>query len=554
MRRARSLPRALSAAALALAACGGGGRTPGAPVGSEGTVEPQPGSGASSLRAGAEASVTLLCDAKGHAISPRIYGVAFADEDPSLGASAHRWGGNTTSRYNFVRGDVWNTANDWFFQNVTIDPWTVFLDKARARGGYAALTVPMIGWVAKDGASYSFSVRRAGPQQATDPQHPDKGNGTTPQGKPLAPPPPTETSVAVGPADVEAWVRRVVARDRRATAKMYILDNEPMLWSSTHRDVHPEPVGYDELVERSLAYAAAIKRADPQALVAGPAVWGWPAYFFSAKDAAAGFDKKPDRRAHGDKPLLEYYLAAMRAAEARGGRRLLDVLDVHFYPQADGVHSSDGVGAIDAQGAERRVRATRALWDESYVDESWIGDKVALLPRMKRIIDGHYPGTKLSIGEYSFAGETHVSGALALAEALGRFAQHDVYSAFYFERPPQGSPAWWAFRMFRSYDGAGGAFEGTFVATDTRGAATAFAAKDPATGRIKLVVVNAGSSATAVSVDASRCGPTQPGRAFFYAGGASGPGAAAALAGGAASMRATVWPRSISVLEIDARR
>ena len=33
---------------------------------------------------------------------------------------------------------------------------------------------------------------------------------------------------------------------------MYMLDNEPTLWNSTHRDVHPDPVGYEELLDRTL--------------------------------------------------------------------------------------------------------------------------------------------------------------------------------------------------------------------------------------------------------------------------------------------------------------
>jgi hypothetical protein len=51
-----------------------------------------------------------------------------------------------------------------------------------------------------------------------------------------------------------------------------------MLWNQTHRDVHPDPTRYDEVRDRTYAYAAAIKSADPSALTAGPTVWGWTAY------------------------------------------------------------------------------------------------------------------------------------------------------------------------------------------------------------------------------------------------------------------------------------
>src|SRR3712207_7920754 len=43
------------------------------------------------------------------------------------------------------------------------------------------------------------------------------------------------------------------------------LDNEPMLWNETHREVHPVPMSYDELRNRTYRYAAAINAVDPGA-------------------------------------------------------------------------------------------------------------------------------------------------------------------------------------------------------------------------------------------------------------------------------------------------
>ena len=48
-----------------------------------------------------------------------------------------------------------------------------------------------------------------------------------------------------------------------------------MLWHQTHRDVRSQPLGYDELWERTVAYAEAIKKADPGSKVAGFCSWGW---------------------------------------------------------------------------------------------------------------------------------------------------------------------------------------------------------------------------------------------------------------------------------------
>ena len=143
-----------------------------------------------------------------------------------------------------------------------------------------------------------------------------------------------------------------------------------MLWHYTHRDVHPEPVGYDELRERTIQYAAAVKAVDPQAQILGPTVWGWTAYFYSALDQAGGgmwWLNPSDRKAHGDVPLVAWYLQQMNAYEQEHAVRILDYLDLHYYPQAGGVALQP---AGDAATQVLRLRATRSLWDPSYTDES----------------------------------------------------------------------------------------------------------------------------------------------------------------------------------------
>jgi len=449
--------------------------------------------------------VTLTIDSRnpGRSINPLIYGIAY---DPRLdskdrhqwlvGASARRWGGNASSRFNWELGNAWNTANDWYFENVnfTGDPtyrWTRFLDDQLSHRMSTALTVPMIGWVAKDTTSYAFSIADQGKQRAFDSFRPDAGDGTTADGKPLTSPKPTRTSVVADAAFVGRWIKAIRERDQKSgtrSVQIYVLDNEPMLWHSTHRDVHPMPVGYDELLERSVAYAKEIRSADPDGKIAGPAEWGWPAYFFSAKDALIGFHHRPDRLAHGDVPLLAWYLREMRAAEKKSGQRLLDLVDVHFYPQADRVGGSNG--GTDAETSAMRIRSTRALWDPTYVDESWIGQPVQLIPRLKQWIAENAPGLGIQIGEWNFGAEQHVSGGLAVAEALGRFAQHGVTSAFYWTYPPSGSPAFWAFRAFRDFDGAGGRFLDFSLPTVDEDGTSIFASRDASGTHLVAVVLN----------------------------------------------------------------
>ena len=332
------------------------------------------------------------------------------------------------------------------------------------------------------------------------------GDGITLSGEPLSTSP-GRTSFPAPPEFIARWVKSV-----RGTVQQYILDNEPMLWHETHRDVHPQPVGYDELLDRTLRYGAAVRAADPQAVIAGPALWGWPAWFYSARDKQAGFRQHPDRRAHGDMPLLQWYLQQLKAAELKGGPHILDLLDVHYYPQAEGV----GSGAADDKTAALRVRSVRALWDPDYRDESYINAPVRLLPRLHEWTD-----LGISIGEWNFGGERHISGGLAVAEALGRFAQFDVTSAFYWTAPPRDSPAYWAFRAYRNYDGKGGRFQDRFLGALSADRLSLFASRGPE--ELVLVAVNARDTAARIELPLANCGERARWKQFTTTGGAPAP-------------------------------
>jgi hypothetical protein len=471
-----------------------------------------------------DARFVVDCRAAPRSINPMIYGSA--DEDDAMSASAIRWGGNPSTRYNWQLGNAWNTSADWFFKNVDYanDPTYSYeraLEQNRKRNVATALTVPMIGWVAKDTKSYSFPVSVFGEQEAVAPELPDAGNGKTKSGTAIKPRDPSQTSVPAPPEFIGRWISTIRAKDkeRGRSVQMVILDNEPMLWHVTHRDVHPNPVGYDELLARTVSYAAAVRKADPGVLIAGPAEWGWPAYSFSAIDAVAGFGAAPDRKAHGDVPLLPWLLAKVRARERQLGLKLLDVLDVHYYPQAQGVGS-----ATDRVTNALRLRSTRSLWDPTYVDESWIREPVQLIPRLREWIQRSAPGLGISIGEYNFGAAEHPSGGLAQAEALGRFGTEGLTSAFYWRLPPKNSPVFWAFRAYRNFDGRGARFLDVSVPVSTIGKRVSlFASRSAGSDHVVAVLLNLDpDEPVAAKVDLRSCGTGFSERAFVYNGDANG--------------------------------
>jgi hypothetical protein len=422
----------------------------------------------------------------------------------------------------------------------------------RAHGLQSALTVPLLGWVAKDTSSVSFPMAKFGLQQKMDPEVKEAGNGRMPSGLELSPPSPTQTSVGAPPEFVAEWVRTLRQKDmeRGRSVHMYFLGNEPMLWNCTHRDVHPEPTTYDELLGRTLSYGAAVRQADPDAVIAGPAEWGWTGYFRSAADVAKGASPDADRKAHGNLPLLTWYLRKLREQEKKTGTHILDVVDVHFYPQADGV-SVDKGEQTDPETSALRIRSTRALWDPTYKDESWIGEPVRLIPRLKKLVEENYPGRGIAIGEYNFGAARHMSGGLAQAEALGRFAQEGLTAAFYFTYPPARSPAWWAFRAYRNFDGQGSTFQDTYVPSSAEEGTSFFASRSEDGRRVVAIALNLEpDTARNARVELKGCGVLKGSRVLTYAGDANGFAEQPTAGMSSSRLEAQLPPYSITVLDL----
>ena len=451
-----------------------------------------------------------------HAINPYIYGMNYYGMDAASEALAVelrlpvlRWGGDATTRYNW-KLDITNAGADWYFTSVPNDntqfpdvsEFNSYVEQDRRTGTKTMATMPILGWVTKARATLcGFSVAKYGPQQAVNPWVPDCGNGVKPDGTNLTGNDPTDTSVAIDPTFAREWVEYLVGRYGSAAeggVAIYSLDNEPMLWFGTHRDVHPNPTTYDEMRDRTYGFAAAIKQADPTAEVSGPAVFGWMAYFCSALDWVTGWSTPPDwrfdgnpidRNAHGGVPFLEWYLQQMRAYEEQHGVRILDYLDVHGYVQPEGLAFQP---AGDAATQALRLRSTRSLWDPTYRDESWINDYVRLIPRMHEWVDNNYPGTKLAITEYNWGAAEDINGALAQADILGIFGREGVDLATLWGPPSSAQPAAFAYRMFRNYDGAGNGFGETSVSATSadQGQLAIYAALRASDGALTVMVLN----------------------------------------------------------------
>jgi len=466
-------------------------------------------------------------------ISPLIYGIngyGLAGGDAaylkSLGVPLRRWGGNNVTRYNWQL-DAGNTANDWYFENTRLSDAASppndsganrFIAQNRLSGVDTVLTVPMIGYVAKNGdlSTCGFSVTKYGAQQAADPWRPNCGNGVKPNGSLVTGNNPADTSVAVGPSFTQNWVAYLINRYGKAGSggvRYYNLDNEPDIWWDTHRDVAPVGLKYDQLRDRTYQYAAAVKAADPAAQTLGPVVDGWTYYWNSPYDGQRQDWTTPDdRNAHGGTPLVPWYLQQMKSYELAHGKRILDFLDLHYYPAQAGVALS---AAGDATTQALRLNSTRSLWDPTYVDESWIanagpdGGIVKLIPRMRDWVGSNYPGTKLAVTEYNWGAPEHINGALAQADVLGIFGREGLDLATLWSPPQATQPAAFAFRLYRNYDGAGAKFGETSVSatSNAQDKLAVYAAEETATGALTLVVVNKTAAALSAPLALSHYAP-----------------------------------------------
>jgi len=405
----------------------------------------------------------------GAEISPLILGVSGdldADEMAQLGVTLESWGGNPASRFNYRLGNAWNAGSDWEFRNTDYgfegNVFERFLDRTATAGVEARAVVPTLGWVARDGDESTCSFPEGDGCLGGDDldcEHPRRVAD------------PETTSVPSTPESVAAWIEDVRSRHE---LRFIAMDNEPELWGHTHFDIHPECPTYEEILDRYVTYATAIREVAPDAELMGPVMCCWFDYWRIAPGPADG----------SGADFLPWFLQQVRAHEAATGTRLLDVVDVHFYPQT-GVFNDD----TDEETNARRLRSTRALWDPSYLDESWIGEPIAFIPRLRDVIEQTAPGLPLFISEWNFGADHSMNGALAIAEVLGIYGREGVYGAAYWRSPEFGSPGALAFAMHGNYDGAGSRFAGRTVPTRSPdpNRVSAYGALDGATLRVMVL-------------------------------------------------------------------
>jgi len=468
--------------------------------------------------AAGQAAPSLTVDAAGnpHPINPDIYGLANYGLDATFAKEIQvpniRWGGDGTTRYNW-QVDSSNAGFDWYFMGgngeTTVTPsgsadLMINTYKAAANAK-TLLTIPIIPWVNKSAAwNCSFPVSIYGAQQSTNPYvHPNGdncGNSIASNGTQLL-----DSNIYANHIDnttalQQGWIQHLVGTFGTASAggvPYYQLDNEPGGWSNTHRDVEPVQPDYDTIISLGQQYAAVIKQTDASAKVFGPVdftLGGW-----------IGTPSKQNNLYAG-----QYYLQKMAAYEQANNQRILDYFDEHYY----------GGGSTDAAELE----STRALWDPTFNSGSWVEQyyfdgPMQLIPRFQNWIQTYYPGTKLSISEYSFASGTNpLVDMLTETDVLGIYGRRSLDFANMWNVPQPTDPLAYSFRIYRNYDGAGGQFGDTSVtsASTDQSQLSVYGALRSSDGALTVVAINKTTAAIQTSLTLANFNPGSTATVFTY--------------------------------------
>jgi hypothetical protein len=495
----------------------------------------------------AATSVSVDASANQRAINPNIYGVCSAGSSDiaALNAPLNRLGGETlASTYNW-QIDALNLSHDWYWESYLQDspqtPGAAVDNSIQATysasvGSQPMVSIPMQSYIANLGPNatpnaaslWSYSVKKYGQQEfdssdglsANDPYQPDAGSGLLAATGKYIVNDPLDAYVPNTVAIQQAWLQHLIGKWGLSTTstgvKYYILDNEPSLWSSTHRDIHPNPETYEEEYNDIVSYATAIRAADPNAKIVAPEEWVWWAMYESGLDQANGTGAGSDYASHSDTYYYPWLLQQLYAYQQNTGTKLIDALSVHCYNQIpDGSDDS-------ASGQATRNQYTRILWDPNYVDPSWQGTLGInggvedWIPLMRSWVNQYYPGLEIGCTEYNWGDETELNGATAQADVEGIYGVYGFDFATRWGVPTNPSPAYLAMEMYRNYDGKLSTFGDTSVSSTVADPdnLSAYAAVRSSDGALTVMVINKQQGSTPVTISLANFSTTGMAQAY----------------------------------------
>lgn len=260
------------------------------------------------------------------------------------------------------------------------------------------------------------------------------------------------------------------------------MDNEPEIWHGTHDDVMPVQLSAEDFMQRYFDVAKKARAIFPGIKLVGPVPaneWQW--YNWSGGITQNGKNY----------PWLKYFIKRVAEEQQATGIRLLDVLDIHFYPsssvasevvQYHRVYFDKNYIFPEANG----VKNVTGTWDNSQ-------NKEYIFERCKEWLDqymGEGHGVTFGVSETGINFINASTTAVWYASTLGEFMKHKEMELF---SPWSWQPGMWeVLHLFSAYN------KNAFVSASSSEEefVSAYPTINEAGDSVTLVLVNRSVSAT----------------------------------------------------------
>lgn len=263
----------------------------------------------------------------------------------------------------------------------------------------------------------------------------------------------------------------------RAPVRYWSMDNEPEIWEGTHDDVMPVQCSAEEFMQRYFAVAKKARAKFPEIRLCGPVPaneWQW--YNWKGSTVLAADGKRYC--------WLEYFIKRVGEEQKATGIRLLDVLDIHYYPG-----SSDPATIVQLHRTffdrnwvhpeANGVHNVGGSWDNSVNKEYIFG-------RCEEWLQSHLGkdhGVGLGVSETGIALDSPPVTAVWYASTMGEFMRNGVelFTPWSWQKG-----MWEVLHLYSRYN-----YSTSVSATSAdETLVSAYATSDEATGNIALVLVN----------------------------------------------------------------
>lgn len=207
------------------------------------------------------------------------------------------------------------------------------------------------------------------------------------------------------------------------------MDNEVEIWNGTHDDIMPEQISADSFMQLYFDVAKKAREKFPSIKLVGPVPcneWQWYNWDNSKIDYASN-----------SYTWLEYFIKRIGEEQNSSGVKLLDALDIHFYPgDTDPEHILQFHRVwfdttYDYPGANGVKCSGPGAWDNSITKEyifvrcrDWLEEHI-----------GTYHGVTFSVSEIGIQEDDPNIAAVWYASNLGVFADNGVelFTPWYWE-------------------------------------------------------------------------------------------------------------------------